>query len=200
MSRVLAVDFDDVLMQTTSVFCRWHNAQFGTSLGEEDFTAWGLSSKLGCTPSEVRVRLVSFYQSVEHQDAPRVVGALEALDALKEHGYTVHILTARDEGARSASEEWLRANRFTYHALHCLDHLPDSTLRGPTKGQWCYDNGAQALIDDGDHNIQDAATLGIPAFLLTKPWNVSYIAEPPAVRVGSWEEILSLLRTSGVLR
>ncbi|KAJ7923075.1 hypothetical protein B0H13DRAFT_1981588 [Mycena leptocephala] len=106
--------------------------------------------------------------------APPVPGAREGVQALKDMGYKLVIVTARTADVADASWEWVEkyfpgvfANVvFTgqFKDAHKLHH--NEVLTNLTKSQVCTDLKAQVLIDDSSENAIQCSTALPPTRVL----------------------------------
>lgn len=84
-------------------------------------------------------------------------GWIEALTKLRDQGHSVHIVTARFEGAPGPTSEWLIEHEVPHDAL--------TFAKDKSK------LGLDLLIDDRHENIRDWVATGRPGILYSQPWN-----------------------------
>ncbi|KAG7098923.1 hypothetical protein E1B28_000818 [Marasmius oreades] len=105
---VIAIDLDDVLSQTNREICEWHNEVYGTKMELSDFyyfyywknPYWG---NLQETFSKVK----DFYATQRIYDAQPVAGAREGVQALRDMGFRLIIVTARSRDVQEDSWKWV---------------------------------------------------------------------------------------------
>ncbi len=90
----------------------------------------------------------------------------------------VHIATSRGERARSATTAWLREHRIPYAELHCVGAGEKHLI----------DRGFAAAIEDDREQAYALFSVGVPVYLLARPWN--HIGRhSPLKRLGDWAAI-----------
>ncbi|KAJ7693618.1 hypothetical protein B0H17DRAFT_1009900 [Mycena rosella] len=172
---VIAVDLDDVLSQTNRMIAQWHNDKFGSQMTLEHFyyyyywknPYWG-------TVKETFDKVKDFYSTDAIFQALPVPGAREGVQALRDMGYTLVIVTARMPDVADASWEWVEKYFpgafahlvFTgqFKDAHKLHH--NEVLTNLTKSQVCADLKAQVLIDDSAENAIQCSTAVPPTRVL----------------------------------
>lgn len=115
-------------------------------------------------------------------NTPPLRGAVEAVNAVKDAGHKVHIITARGWGdgvAEAVSEKWFATHGFKYDSL---------TFSFDKTVVW-----TDMYVDDKPENIDALLDAGTDAYLLTRPWN-TYVKERKRVRsVGDFSrKVLSI--------
>ncbi|KAF7310567.1 Protein kinase domain-containing protein [Mycena chlorophos] len=181
---VIAVDLDDVLCQTNFVVAEWHNEHFNTQMTINDFyyfyywknPFWG-------SPEETALKVKKFYETDPCPIflAPLVPGAREGVQALKDMGYKLHIVTARNGEIADASWEYVQKHfPGIFDSLLCTGQFkdmhkhPSELMTNLTKSQVCTKLGAQVLIDDSSENAIQCGTALQPTPVLLfgeYPWN-----------------------------
>ncbi|KAJ7456574.1 hypothetical protein FB451DRAFT_1407269 [Mycena latifolia] len=169
---VIAVDLDDVLSQTNSMIAQWHNEKFGTQMTLAHFyyyyywknPFWG-------TLQETFEKVKEFYSTDAIFQAIPVPDAREGVQALRDMGYSLVIVTARTPDVADASWEWVEkyfpgpsACAKMYQDAHKLHH--NEVLTNLTKSQVCADLKAQVLIDDSAENAIQCSTASSPTRVL----------------------------------
>ncbi|KAI6136881.1 hypothetical protein F5141DRAFT_1077284, partial [Pisolithus sp. B1] len=174
---ILAVDLDDVLSQTNLTICKWHNDNYGTP-DEMNFSNfyyyyywknpfWG-------SPSVTHGKVREFYQTNWIEQVPPVPGAKEGVAALRQMGYRLVIVTARNKEVEHASWKWCII--CTGQFANAQKAVLDGTYKDPptklSKAQICVDIGARLLIDDS-HVVESSGTVTPPHVLLfgSYEWN-----------------------------
>lgn len=201
---ILAVDLDDVLSQTNLTICKWHNDNYGTP-DEMNFSNfyyyyywknpfWG-------SPSVTHGKVREFYQTNWIEQVPPVPGAKEGVAALRQMGYRLVVVTARNKEVEHASWKWV--NRHFGDVFECIictgqfANAQKAVLDGTykdlvankghavatklSKAQICVDIGARLLIDDSvenavacvQHVVESSGTVTPPHVLLfgSYEWN-----------------------------
>jgi uncharacterized HAD superfamily protein len=159
-------------------FLSWHNARYGTRLSKSDIYDFHLANILGCSSSEVGAR-VSLYFSNNNVSSNLILGALAGVNLLARNAEIVFI-TARPYNAYRHTHGQLQAYfAGKYSSVHFVDHHG-------CKGSKCIELGAISLIDDGSHNLDNAAALGVRTIVMDQPWNR---VNESHRRMNSWNEL-----------
>lgn len=104
---IIAVDLDDVLCETNKAVSKWHNEVYGTKMDISNFyyyyywknPYWG-------TVKEMFDKVGDFYKTDRIYHTTLVPGAREGIQALKDMGFRLIIVTARPEDA-DRSWKWV---------------------------------------------------------------------------------------------
>jgi uncharacterized HAD superfamily protein len=187
-TKVIGIDFDDVVVQTNKAMAMWHNRVYGTEYEREDISSYNLTSLWGCSQEEMLRRIHEFFLSPEHEATIPLDEVAESLEVLKNR--ELHVITARDEEFKIAT--LLLAER---HVPFLLDkfNFPNTTTKKRTKSQVCLELGIEVFIDDHLDYARDVAASGIPVLLFDCPWNQTDDLPHNVTRVHSWKEILQKL-------
>jgi uncharacterized HAD superfamily protein len=188
----IGIDFDDVLFEFNNGFLQYFNKLHGTGFVREQVTDYQLHLLLGGTKEDIHDLIDEFYSSENHAFVSPVLGAVEALHALKDHNLV--LISARPEHTRTATEKWL-SEHFPglFKNVHLTGLYRGKTKDTKSKEEIARECGVDVFIEDSlSHAIKITAT-GIPVILIDTPWNQ---AETPdgATRVFTWKEILTLLQ------
>lgn len=188
----VAVDCDDVLIESAVPMVQYYNQRYGTNLalGEyyesHDKADWGTDDQY-----EIGRRLNSYLDTPEHMQLGPVQETIEVLQRLR-YEFDLHIVTGRPSHAQAATLAWLE------------HHLPDVFQKvvfvdiftgGRSKGEVCYELGAHFLVDDLVRHCESVASVGMQALLFGDlPWNKDYVASAPNIRrVANWTEVEKVL-------
>ena len=192
--KIIAVDCDDVLINTTPYFVETYNRLYGTSttldqLDNQSHEIWGSDE---ATVSERWANLATLdgYKSLK----PNPNDA-DVLRQLSQH-YKLHLVTARGEDERDFTVKMLDSE-FTgiFSDLHFVGW-------GNSKGEVCRRIGAEALVDDNATHIEDAVRHGLSrraAILFgIYPWNQAYRTahQNEVVNCANWLEVKNYIDTT----
>ncbi|KAM6498390.1 hypothetical protein JOM56_006338 [Amanita muscaria] len=179
---VIAIDLDDVLCQTNQKVAEWHNHEYGTEMDLSTFyyyyywknPFWG-------TPKETMIKVAKFYSTDWIHTTQLVPGAKEGLQALKDMGYRLIIVTARDKLVAVKSRVWVEKYfPGLIDSLICTGQFTRGEKEGHeiatklSKAQVCADIKARLLIDDSAENALQCATssAAVPVLLFGNyEWN-----------------------------
>ncbi len=151
---VIAIDCDDVLVNTTHFFVDAYNKEYGTSVQlaqahDESFDIWQADKEL----------LASRLSQLMDTEAYRMLGPrLDEVVVLKElaESHELHVVTARREGEREATQAML--DRYVPGIFTSLEFVG---FEG-SKGGVCKKISADILIDDNARHLHDALGHGLP--------------------------------------
>lgn len=122
-------------------------------------------------------------------------GARSALERLHRRGARIVALTSRDPA--KLREATLRAIDSHFGIGHDKDGLIDEVLFAGDpdipgdhrrKSDIMKAIGGKVLVDDAVRYVEDAAAAGLPAILLTQPYNRKGHTWPPAMTAATWKE------------
>jgi uncharacterized HAD superfamily protein len=180
---VLGVDLDNVLGATDDVVRELFASEHGVQLALADivhFDYW----RCGATREQSDAVFDLFH--TEHcERVEPIIGAVDALQALRDDGWRVIVITARPEQAVAATAAWLDRVGFArddvVHSKDKLAHAADLT----------------AIVEDHRETAFGFAERGIQSILFDYPWNRATVDPPNVFRVRSWAEVRSRLKQVG---
>ena len=116
---------------------------------------------------------------------PRMV---EALHALADRGYTIHIITARPQCVRRATRNWLRRHGVLdcVADIHCVE-------TGLAKVPLALALGCRAFVEDNHATAEAMGAASIRSYLLDAPYNRA--PNQHSLRVRGWRALLADLTT-----
>lgn len=166
---VAHVDCDDILADYIGLAIQTLFERTGKRIDPKEVTNHGLVSEFGYTQEQFTSMLIeeNFIARVKAFEEAKLITS-----ALKEHGYWVVILTARDYHPRGKflTQNWLFENEIYYDEV-VLTTYPNS------KPKFVLDNRMippSIIIEDNQHNLEDAALLykhDFMQFAPKYPWN-----------------------------
>jgi 5'(3')-deoxyribonucleotidase len=190
--RVIAVDMDDVVIETAPSIVEYMNNTYGASMELENF--YSRDPSLWNAPDvETAIKRVnSFLDTEEYYESPPVQEAVHALRGLQKY-HTLYIVTGRPDFTEIATRSWLK------------NHLPDlftdvvftnyfDHKKVKTKGDVCKQLNVDILIDDHIDHCESALEAGVQPILFGNyPWNSSSNLSDGITRVEHWPDIEELL-------
>lgn len=185
---VAGIDIDGILADYPRSFVEFINEFKGTNYRVEDVKDYNIYASLGI-PAEEGLHLKDQYrQTGQKRFIPVIPGAKEFLDSLREAGYKVVLLTARPyqkyNRIFSDTMEWLARNELHYDTI-IFDKDKEERL--------VKDFGAENIaffVDDVSGNANAIAKLGIPCYLVSRPYNLESILSGGVTRVANLQEVL----------
>jgi uncharacterized HAD superfamily protein len=186
MSKVVAVDFDDVVFDCNTTLTQFHNARYGTQLTLDDITTWHLEEVWGTTVQEADRRIREYLETDFHHEAPLIAGAHDGLSELKNSGFKIMFVTSRSDRFLPQTKAWMDKNiTGLYDELIFTNHFE---AHARTKAEVCTEIGALCLIEDSIYHTENVAAAGIPVLLFHKLWNKSLHEDTNITRIHSWAE------------
>lgn len=193
MTKIIGVDFDDVLMAFNESFCLWHNTNYGTSYAKKDFSTYEFDRVLKCSLKEAVVRCRQFINSQEHSSALPVEGSIKGMKLIGEKN--VHIITARASMVSSPTIKWLEKH-FPEMAkrVHFVGIDKESSHYEINKKERCRELGIEIFVDDSLVHATEVSEDGIPVLLFDNPWNQTNVLPSNIERVFLWDEIVKKIQ------
>lgn len=196
---VIAVDCDDVIVETMPLVIQHYNQTYGTNLTladayTKDPTVWGVERY------EDVVGRVNAYMEEHAESLKPMQYAIDALVELSQR-HELHLITGRADLLQEATEKWIEQHLpglFTGIQLtnYVVSDDQAHTLR--SKLEICQQIKADILIDDHLHHAAQVAGGGITVLLFgAYPWNASDIILPSnVIRVKDWHDVLEYCETA----
>lgn len=182
---VIAVDCDDVLVQTTPFFVNAYNARYDTDVQlsqahVESHEIWNADRQL------LEQRLAEL---MDTDDYRLLSPTKEAVDVLKElaKDHELHVVTARREHEREFTQQML--DRELAGVFTSMEFVGFTG----SKGEVCKRIGAEVLIDDNARHLHDAVKNGLSldgAILFGDyAWSIVDEASADLRRMPDWNQI-----------
>ncbi len=189
--RVIAVDFDDVVIETMIPFLKHYNDKYGVLVGPEHVynphsPAWDVDFR------EVVTRAEYFHSTDQKENAQFIPTADKALTQLAKTS-ELHIITGRPETIAGITREII--NKYFPDIFTSVNFTGIFATTSITKSSICKQLGVTLFIDDHLGHAKDVASHGIDTLLFGDyPWNQTDDALPEHVRrVSGWDEVLSII-------
>ncbi|KAI0080025.1 hypothetical protein K474DRAFT_1658267 [Panus rudis PR-1116 ss-1] len=157
---IIALDMDDVLSQTNEIVAKWHNEAYGTNMTVKDFLYYHYwKNPYWGTPDETFQKVEDFWKTNYIEIVPPVEGAPEGVKKLRELGFRLVVVTARQEREMERGKKWL-AQHFPglIDGIVCTGQSQETLgdnevlLTKLPKAEVCHKLGAKLLIDDSLEN------------------------------------------------
>jgi 5'(3')-deoxyribonucleotidase len=195
VKKVIAIDIDDVLADSTELIRLTTNKMAGLDLKEHHYAVpgpyWSYYEHVletnGVSDENLRKEIVADWIS-NHGKAAPVKGAIDALKQLSKN-YRIVLITARDPKIRTDTEEWLKEH-FTglYEDLHVIGNFK-VVDKPKSKGEVCLEVGASWLIDDNPEHCLSAIAHGIETVLFGE-YGWHFNAPEHLTRCKDWRAVL----------
>ena len=185
--NVVAVDIDGVLADYPRSFLEFINQELGTAYTIDQVTSYDIYSCLGIPP-EVGLSIKNKYRETgQKRFIPVLPGAREFLQRLKAAGYTIVLITARpyEQYSRIYADtlEWLARNDLPYDYLVFHEKKEEYLIDMVGK------DAIRFFVDDVAGNANSVSKLGIPCYLITRPYNIEANLNENVTRINKLEEI-----------
>ncbi|HWG92275.1 MAG TPA: hypothetical protein VNZ52_15600 [Candidatus Thermoplasmatota archaeon] len=176
----IAVDFDGVLFNHVPHMLRALRDNHNVDLLDEglrhwDFMAYRSVQEAGLTYQGIKTLLHAIETDLEIHDTDlRDETARHVMEAWREAGHEVYIVTARDSTSHDATKYFLERNDVPYDGI-----VMDAKVK----------TGYDLLVDDAPHNVLAASGAGGLAFLMDHPYNRGVRTGMNPRRVRTWSEV-----------
>lgn len=184
---VVAIDIDGVLADYPRSFLDFINQELGTQFTIAQVTSYDIYGCLGIPP-EVGLPIKNKYRETgQKRFIPVLPGAKEFLQRLREAGFTIVLITARpyEQYSRIYADtlEWLARNELPYDYLVFHEKKEEYLIDMVGK------DAIRFFVDDVAGNANSVSTLGVPCYLVTRPYNLSAAIKENVTRIEKLEEI-----------
>ncbi|GAB6098403.1 hypothetical protein JCM16358_02820 [Halanaerocella petrolearia] len=178
MKKVIGVDIDAVLTDEGKGEDNiWHRHICDYfNLEERKEKIYDFRKAYGITLEEVEEFMLEKGSEIFSKVEP-FTEAKEILDNLQKQGYTILLVTAREEEYNQVTHDWLIEHQIPF----------DKLIHSQEKAKICQEEEIQLFIDDKLANLIPIKELNIPVLLMDMDHNHSY--QGPIPRVNSWQEI-----------
>jgi len=160
MSRVIAVDIDEVLVPFLPALGRFYTRKTNIKTKFPQKYSYHYAPLFNITENESSELVREFYESSFHANLRPIKNSKEIILNLSENN-TIVAVTGRQSYARDPTEKLLE-NIFKdciSDIIYC-DHFTDKSV---SKGDVCKNINAQLLIDDNKQACLDCLSMSIPA-------------------------------------
>ncbi len=190
---IIAIDFDDVLVESSRLLPALFNKKYNTNLRFEDmycarYEAFGVTTQL-----EAIRRLHAVMETPEYIDIPPTKNAIEVVKRLAQN-HELHVVTGRasflEPYTHTTLEKYFPG---CFASVEHTNHFHDggtNTIRR-TKSEVCQQLKANILIDDLPSHIDDVLQSGVSEVVLfgQYPWNKDITVEPAVRRCNDWSAV-----------
>ena len=191
-NRVIAIDFDDVIIDTTPYMQELYNKKFGTKMQLKD----NFTGDLEAHGAPDIATIISRVEDVLNMDEMRTISPLKdtisIIKQLAEH-HRLYVVTGRSPILETATTNFI--NEYfpdVFQSIVFASYLRKGKSR--TKSRICKKLGADLLIEDHLGHALEAAEGGTEVLLFGDyPWNQSENLPNNITRVKNWEEVSRVL-------
>ena len=189
--RVIAVDFDDVVVETGVHILDHFEEVYGLRVHPRHLYAtsvevWGIDLK------EFEQRVTYFHSNEQVQNLRVVEEAARVLPLLSQFA-ELHIVTGRPPSLTDVTQGIIDMH---FPGIFSSVNFTNVFSAHPiSKAEVCRRLGADLLIDDHIGHVNDVASQGIEVLLFgNHPWNQTTQLPDRVRRVSGWSEVLELLK------
>jgi 5'(3')-deoxyribonucleotidase len=189
--QIIAIDCDDVILETAQLILNWYNHTYGTRLQPSDYysdspAAWGVAD------DAIAIKRVDRYLATEEYfKAPPLPGAVTITQRLSAH-YELHVVTGRADFLRPATTTTLE--RYFPGVFASIEFTNFFNQRIRSKSEVCRQLGVDILIDDHLHHALDVAKIGTKVLLFGNyPWNQTRYLPANIQRANTWHDVEKIL-------
>jgi 5'(3')-deoxyribonucleotidase len=189
--RVIAVDCDDVLVDTTPNVIAYYNKTYGAHLELKDMYSHDLAVWQVDSDEEAIIRIEKYLKTREYQ---RIAPFQETIASIKKlsQKHELHVVTGRSEFLSIATQTML--DTYFPGIFASIEFTGMFGERVRSKGDVCAQIGADLLIDDHLVHAERVAEKGIDVLLFGDyPWNRREFSSKHITRVRDWLEVERIL-------
>jgi uncharacterized HAD superfamily protein len=183
----IGLDLDDVISDFFPSFISFYNQRYGKNARFEDMTDYSIwKVGIGRDREEVIAFFNEFFESLESDEMPLVLGAKSGVEELACSNTGLSIVTSRPVRFMRKTQAFLKKYfpeiPFSIHYSSGL-HNSDKT-----KAQICKREGIEVFVEDCLKYAEECAQNGVRVLLFDKPWNQG--SNGKIERVHNWQEII----------
>lgn len=189
--RIIAIDCDDVLIETTPNIIAYYNKTYGTNLELKDMYSDNLTAWQAESSKEAITRIEKYLETDEYQQIAPFQETIRSIKKLSRH-YELHIVTGRSEFLAVATKDIVE----TYFPgiFASIEFTNMFSEKSRSKGDVCIQIGADLLIDDHLGHAEKVAEKGIDVLLFGDyPWNQGEFSSKHITRVHDWAAVEQIL-------
>ncbi|MDO8512664.1 MAG: hypothetical protein Q7S57_05285 [bacterium] len=186
---IIAIDWDDVVVQTTAAICRIHSRRSGALHRASDMISHDFCNLWG-TGIDYVIQVMDEHFSSGATQKPRFLpGAVEVLRELS-LTHRLAVVTARHVRWDAVTKEQVQALGCRIYAIHlCTDENGFTT----DKALICREYGYETIIDDHVSTTNMCAAAGIQSFVFGRyQWN-RHGKIPLVRRAYNWRHVHEIL-------
>lgn len=193
--KKIYVDFDDVLCETARTLLRIAEQEFGKTVAYEDVTAFDPAKVLDIEADQVDTLLEIAHRPEYLMSFQPIQHAPSALSQINRSGYEINIVTGRPPQTRKESEKWLVKFQIPFHEIYFVNKyardIPDyEDPEVVSLDQVARMNFSFAVEDSAEMATHISDQMGIPVFLMDRPWNRDLVCNGSILRCHGWLDIL----------
>ncbi len=186
--NIVGVDIDGVLADYPGGYVDFINKELGTNYSREGVTNYDIGAHFGIPRPDIIRLKDKFRQTGQKRYLNTCEGAKEFLQALRNAGYTVVLLTARpyNKYKRMFADTiyWLNQNGLPFDGIIFDEDKEAYLLRNYGAENVCF------FVDDHQNNANLISDAGVKCYLLNRPYNTQAQLKENVHRVDDLKEVL----------
>lgn len=201
---IIAIDCDDVLVDTVHDILNFYNKKYGTDIDETDYYDDIRPERLGvATLHEAIDRFNERLMMQEHHDIPPTTEAIETVRRLAVN-HELHLVTGRQQVFESATTRMVE--RYFAGCFTTIEHTNyytvDKKAHKRTKGEVCRSLNVDVMVDDFLDHIENALDAGVPHGIVfgNFDWGKRRPLPKGAVRCLDWRSVEKEINRIAVTR
>ena len=189
--KVIAIDLDDVIINSSPIVAAYYNKTYGTKVElkdmySENLEAWGVSDR------KVSIARVEKFLATEEflNIAPdkKIINTIAALSKK----YELHIITGRSYLIEAETRKHIE--HYFPNIFKSVEFTDLYTHKKRNKADVCMTIRAELLIEDHLGHALPVAEAGIDVLLFGNyPWNQTMNLPANMTRVNNWEDVTERL-------
>ncbi len=190
MKEIVAVDLDDVVVDSARPIIDHYNANYGTLLQLADFYSTDYINLWDAPDKATAVgRVNKFLASDDYFEAAPEDQTINVIQGLK-RAYRLFVVTGRPDFMKQATDRWMETYLpNVFEGMIFTNYFNERSVR--SKGDICKELGVVTLIDDHLDHVLSAAQSGVEGVLFGDyPWNQTADKLPTGItRVANWQAV-----------
>lgn len=190
--QIIAFDCDDVIVATGHQLINYYNKLHGTNVQPSDFYSKDYDTAWKASPEIVARDLFAYLNTDEYANLPPMPGAVEVLTELAKN-FTLYIVTGRPDETESATNAWVsRYLPGIFERVVFTNFFKSNDSKGAlrTKADVCRELGANWLVDDHLHHIENVSKQGVTGLLFGDlPWEQLHSERENVVKIKDWKQL-----------
>jgi 5'(3')-deoxyribonucleotidase len=188
---VIAVDIDDVLVDTAAKLLDDYNRKYGTSLTKHHYYKKDVEP-LGVTDYAIAAeRLAKYHTSPDFLEAHPIPDAIDVIQRLSPHFEFIGV-TSRPETIAEPTRAWAKQHfgdaisKIIFTSFVMAAEKDQTPL---TKAIACKEIGAVFMIKDHLGHALPVSELGVKVFLIDQLWNQHDALPENVIRTSGWSDV-----------
>jgi uncharacterized HAD superfamily protein len=189
--KIIAIDCDDVILETSPYLIAYYNERYGTRLELKDMYTFNLVAYQAASEEQVLERIEDYLLTDEFQRIQPLKETITSITNIA-NSYQLHIVTGRSKLLTATTE--LLIEKYFPGIFASIEHTGMVGKRARSKGDVCIDLDADLLIEDHLYHAKQVAAKSIDVLLFGNyPWNQAKVLPKHITRVENWSAIEKIL-------